>query len=359
MFLETYRSRIETGGLTPDPGQEAAARALDRLYGDVTRPPERFLLWKKKAPVRGVYLWGGVGRGKSMLMDMFFDSLPEGTAKRRVHFHDFMIETHAFLHRARQENTGKAEAAILQCARHIADGARVLCFDEFHVTDIADAMILGRLFTALFAHGVAVAATSNWPPDRLYDGGLQRDLFLPFIALLKERTEVVEVAGGPDYRMQCLRDGGVYFTPLGPESRRRADDAFSHLTGGAPPYSEILTVKGRRIEVPCVARGAARLSFSALCERPLGAEDYLAVARSYHTLFLEGVPVLRYDRRNEAKRLMTLIDALYDNRTVLVVTADALPERLYQGHDHSFEFQRTVSRLIEMQGRDYIAAASR
>lgn len=305
---------------------------------------------KKRLPVRGLYIWGGVGRGKTMLMDEFFQSLPEGIAKRRVHYHEFMIAFHDDFHKARQKGAG--DKALLKFAEKTAKAARVLCFDEFHVTDIADAMILGRLFAALFEEGVVCVMTSNWPPDKLYQGGLQRDRFLPFIALLKERMDVVELDGGVDYRLQCLTDTGVYFWPL--SRRARAEDVFAQLTGGAQPVQEELSVKGRVIHVDATAKGVARFTFAQLCERPMGAEDYIAVAHAYHTVFLEGVPKLGYDRRNEARRLMTLVDAFYDNGTKLVVTADAPPDQLYRGHDHEFEFQRTVSRLIEMQGADYL-----
>lgn len=308
---------------------------------------------KKRAAVRGLYIWGGVGRGKTMLMDEFFQSLPEGIAKRRVHYHEFMIGVHDEMHKARQKGAG--DKALLRFAEKTAKAARVLCFDEFHVTDIADAMILGRLFTALFDAGAVCVMTSNWPPDKLYQGGLQRDRFLPFIALLKERMDVVELDGEVDYRLQCLTDTGVYFWPLA--QRGKADDVFTRLTGGAHPVPEELSVKGRTIHVAAAARGVARFTFQQLCERPMGAEDYLAIAHAYHTVFLEGIPKLGYDRRNEAKRLMTLVDTFYDRRVKLVITADAPPDQLYRGHDHEFEFQRTVSRLIEMQGAEYLKNA--
>ncbi len=350
---ELYRAQLESGAIQADEAQERAVQALQRVYDDLTQArPSGLFRRRSKQQVQGLYLWGGVGRGKSMLMDMFYDALPDGISKRRVHFHEFMIGVHEFLHEARQgKQSGKA---IQNCARKIADEARVLCFDEFHVTDIADAMILGRLFTALFKHGTVVVATSNWPPDSLYQDGLQRALFLPFIALLKEQLAVFEMTGETDYRLQCLTDAGVYFSPLGSAARRQANELFARLTDNAPPYEENLTVKGRSIAVPAVAKGVARFAFAALCERPLGAEDYLAIAKNYHTVFVEDVPRLKYDRRNEAKRLMTLVDVFYENGAKLVVTADAPPEKLYQGHDHGFEFQRTVSRLIEMQGTAYL-----
>lgn len=349
--LEAYKRKITGNDLQPDASQQAAMQELQRLYDELVAPAKGFLR-KKKTP-KGVYLWGGVGRGKSMLMDLFFEKLPKTIKKRRVHFHQFMIETHDFLHKARQEK--EADAAILRFADKVSSENDVLCFDEFHVTDIADAMILGRLFTAIFKNGTVMVATSNWPPEKLYEGGLQRDLFLPFIELVKQKLVIVEMNGGIDYRLQSLRDSGVYFSPLGPAAQRQADEAFAHLTDGATVYDEMLTVKGRAVHVERTAKGVARFSFAQLCERPLGAEDYLTIARQYHTVFLEGVPRLKYDRRNEAKRLMTLIDALYETKTKLVMTADAPPDKIYQGHDHGFEFERTVSRLIEMQGADYIA----
>lgn len=287
-----------------------------------------------------------------MLMDMFHESLPEDFPKRRVHFHAFMIEVHDYLHTARQK--GEGDTALLKFAARLGKAVRVLCFDEFHVVDVADAMILSRMFTALLEHGLAVVATSNWPPEKLYEGGLQRDRFLPFIALVKEDFDVVGLDGPVDYRMRLLEDTGVYRWPLGHHTENWADSMFHELSGGSPVHTDDLTVKGRVMQVERVARNVARFTFAQLCERPVGAEDYLAIAQKYHTVFLEGVPKLRYDRRNEAKRLMILIDAFYDSGTRLIVTADAPPEKLYYGTDHAFEFQRTISRLLEMQSRDWL-----
>lgn len=350
-----YDALIYERGFEPDPAQLAVLEALGCLIERITSHKKRFSFFGREASVQGLYIWGSVGRGKTMLMDLFFSALPPAVRKRRVHYHDFMIGVHDYLHRARQ--AGDDNGALLAYARELGAQVRVLCFDEFHVTDIADAMILGRLFTALFDQGLIVVATSNWPPDRLYDGGLQRDLFMPFIKLLKDRVEVVKLGDGVDYRLLTLKDSGVWFSPLGAAVQARADEVFGTLTGGAIPYEETLSVRGRSLAVRAVAKGVARFSFAQLCEQPLGAEDYLTIARTYHTVFLEGVPKLGYDRRNEAKRLMTLIDALYDRRTKLVVTADAAPDDLYRGHDHAFEFQRTVSRLTEMQSPDYLSAS--
>ncbi len=373
----TLGDMLTDKSIAVDAAQGRALAALQSLFDELTTPaalksPLPFMrggrqgggflsAFRSSGPrkpyPKGVYLYGGVGRGKSMLMDLFYEALPPSVAKARVHFHEFMIRVHDDLHRARQSGkTGNGpDRALLDFADRIAAETRVLCFDEFHVTDIADAMILGRLFTALFDKGLAVVATSNWPPARLYEGGLQRDRFLPFITLVQERMNVVEVDDGTDYRLRALSADGVYFWPLGEHTRQRMDSVFSHLTDGAPVRAEELHVKGRVIPVPAAAKGVARFSFAQLCEQALGAEDYLKVATIYHTVFLENIPKLTYDRRNEAKRLMILIDALYDNGIKLIVSADAPPDQLYRGSDHAFEFQRTVSRLTEMQSPDYLS----
>ena len=292
-----------------------------------------------------------------MLMDLFYESLPPEVSKRRDHFHAFMIHVHDYLHARRQDSVGGegVDQALPMLARRIADQARVLCFDEFHVTDVADAMLLGRLFEGLFDLGVVVVATSNWAPDRLYEGGLQRDRFLPFIALLQQRMEVVHLDSPVDYRTRFLMQDGSYFWPLGAETTRRMNTVFNHLTGDALPYEDEIEVKGRVIKVRAVKKGVARFDFAQLCEQPHGAEDYLEITKRYHTVFLEGVPTLAYDRRNEAKRLMILIDVLYEARTKLVMSADGPPDKLYRGHDHGFEFQRTISRLQEMQSGEYLS----
>lgn len=360
--IDLYQSRVDAGVIRDDPYQRGGVMALQRLYNDLLmeeKPGKFGALFRrsKKQFIRGVYLHGPVGRGKSMVMDLFYDSLPDGMAKRRVHFHKFMIGVHDYMHLARQE--GRSESALLKFAIQLARDVRVLCFDEFHVVDIADAMILSRLFTALLDSGVVVVATSNWPPERLYEGGLQRDRFMAFIELVQKRFEVAALDGPVDYRMRLLEENGVYHWPLGTKTHDWADAMFTELSGGAPVGAEELNVKGRVLPVLQAARGVARFTFSELCERPVGAEDYLAIAGAYHTVFLEGVPKLRYDRRNEAKRLMILVDALYESETRLVITADAPPEKLYFGHDHEFEFQRTVSRLLEMQGHEWLERTER
>jgi len=353
--IEAYSTRLSEGALKGDPAQEGAIHALERLYQDLAKePPRKKTFFFKQMPsvIQGVYLHGGVGRGKSMLMDLFYNALPEHISKRRVHFHEFMIGVHDYIH-SRRESDGIREgvdATLPLLALRIAERSHVLCFDEFHVTDVADAMILGRLFRCLFEQGVVVVATSNWPLDDLYKGGLQRERFLPFIALLKDKMQVVHLDSPQDYRLVAEKGQGAYFSPLGPETRQKLDEVFVRFTNGETPCAETLEVKGRGIPVPRAAAGVAWFSFADLCEKPHGAEDYLAIAARYHTVFLENVPTLGYDRRNEAKRLMILIDALYEAKTRLVISAEVPPDKLYRGHDHAFEFDRTISRLHEMMG---------
>jgi len=369
--LNLYNQKLKSGELHHDGAQVRAVQVLNHLYGFIRERVERqdfsskaleFLKAKvgmKTEPLRGVYMYGGVGRGKSMLMDLFYEALPVSVSRRRVHFHEFMIETHGYLHERRQEGEAAdgTDGALMAYAEHIAQESHVLCFDEFHVTDVADAMILGRLFTALFARGVIVVSTSNWVPDELYKGGLQRELFLPFIALLQERMQVVHLDSVVDYRMKFEGGSERYFTPANEKTQRKMDDLFTEMSGGAKVKSETLKVKGRVIEVSQVAKGVARFTFQQLCEQPYGAEDYLKIAQRYDTVFLENIRKMGYDRRNEAKRLMILIDALYESGTKLVISAATTPDKLYYGHDHAFEFDRTISRLVEMQSEAYNKAA--
>lgn len=366
--LKLYNEKIQAGVLHADPEQLRAAHALQRLHEDLTVKFDyrshswwQVLAQKFKTPAapRGIYMYGGVGRGKSMLMDIFYNSLPGNVPKRRVHFHAFMIEVHDYFHSRREADdySDGIDGLLPSLAALIAARSKVICFDEFHVTDVADAMILGRLFTALFEYGVVFVSTSNWEPDRLYEGGLQRDRFLPFIDLLKSKMEIIYLDSPTDYRAQFLKNEGSYFWPLGEKTKMRADEMFTRMTHNGQQSRSIIKVKGRNIVVNRAANGVARFTFSQLCENPHGAEDYLAIADNFHTIFLEGIPVMGYDRRNEAKRLMTLIDSLYEKGTKLVVTAESPPDELYIGDDHKFEFQRTVSRLMEMQSEEYLKKA--
>jgi cell division protein ZapE len=358
--LALFHARLTAGELAPDPLQARAADRLQQLWDELQdyHPQAsggflaRFGLAKPAPPPpKGLYIFGRVGRGKSMLMDAFFSTVP-GEKKRRVHFFAFMADIHARIH-ARRTEKGDPIAPV---AQDIANETTLLCFDEFHVVDIADAMILGRLFAALFAAGVVVVATSNRAPDKLYEGGLQRERFLPFIDLLKERLDVIELDGPRDYRLQRFKGRQVYFTPPDAKAKAALAQAFADLTDGASPECETLTVLGRELQVPRAAKNVAWFTFDELCVQPLGPNDYLALIGRYHTFILDGIPKLNFERRNEAKRFNIFIDTLYDAHGNLVCSAEAPPQELYTEGEGSFEFQRTVSRLIEMQSDDYIAA---
>ncbi|MEO1248531.1 MAG: cell division protein ZapE [Pseudomonadota bacterium] len=375
--LPAYRAKCEAGEIDPDPMQRLAAEKLQALHRRIAHyePQEpKKKGWRHRlgfggnkkdgeAPnvPTGLYLFGGAGRGKSMLMDLFFETATI-EKKRRVHFHEFMLEVHDRLHIWRKERSSEEARARGQniadpmpiLAKDLINQCWLLCFDEFHVVDVADAMILGRLFEALFDRGMVVVATSNWAPDDLYKDGLQRQRFLPFIDLLKQRMDILHLSGSQDYRLLGMAGEQVYFTPLNGASEQAMARAFAKMTEDAEPKPDELILKGRTLEVPRSARGVAWFSFEELCARPLGAADYLALATHYSAILLEGVPQLKPEHRNEAKRLIVLIDALYEHRTKLVVSAEVPADQLYlEGTGAGVEFDRTVSRLTEMQSADY------
>lgn len=365
--LFAYRALREDDAIHADPVQELAAEKFQSLHNALKgyQPSSGVKGWKARlglarraqTPPQGLYVYGGVGRGKSMLMDLFFEKT-DIAHKRRVHFHAFMLEVQEALHAWRKnQSKGSESDPIEPIADKIAKEAWLLCFDEFHVVDIADAMILGRLFEALFSRGVVVAATSNFALDELYKDGLNRELFLPFIALFKEKLDVLHLDSPTDYRLARLKNMKVYLSPLGPASSAALAKDFAELTQGAETVQETIAIKGRTIDVPRTAIGVAWFEFSALCERPLGAADYIEIASRYHTVILDNVPKLNEARRNEAKRFMLFIDELYEHKTNLIMAAEVPPHDLYREGRHAFEFERAVSRLMEMQSAEYLEAA--
>jgi cell division protein ZapE len=360
---QRFAELLAAGELTPDEDQARAVQVLDRLAARLEQPPKAGLWSRLKgkghgpAP-RGVYMWGGVGRGKSMLMDLAFAAM-RVERKRRVHFHEFMIEVHDRLRAERAKEEGDP---IPPVARAIAAEARLLAFDEMVINNSADAMILSRLFSRLLEEGVTVVTTSNRPPRDLYLGGLNRELFLPFIDLIERELDVVPLNGPTDYRLQRLGGFPTWHVPNGAQATRALSEAFFRLTDYPPedrehvPSEEIPLGGGRILHVPKALKGVAVFSFKRLCGEPRGAADYLAVARRYHSVIIVGIPKLGPEKRNEASRFVTLIDALYEHKVKLLAAADAEPAALYEAGDGAFEFERTVSRLIEMQSADYLAA---
>ena len=358
--VEAYAALVAAGELKPDPDQEKAAQALDRLAADLGRTKTGFLsrLFGRETPVPcGVYLWGGVGRGKSMLMDLAFEHI-DAEPKRRTHFHAFMIEVHERLRQARKDEEGDP---VIRVAEDIAEELRFLAFDEMMVTNPADAMIMSRLFTALIDNGVGIVTTSNRPPADLYKDGLNRQLFLPFIVLIEQRMKIVSLNGPTDYRLDRMQGLDTWLVPNGPEASDKLSEAFFRMTDhpvedrAKVPAEELEVGGGRTLHVPKSLKGVAVFSFKRLCGQPRGAADYLAVARRFHTVIVVGIPVMSREMRNEAARFVTLIDALYEHKVKLLAAADAEPADLYPSGDGNFEFQRTISRLEEMQSADYLA----
>lgn len=353
-LIETYERRASEGSLTSDAAQRAVLLPLQmlRIALEESRPRGLAGLFARPSPMpKGVYLWGGVGRGKSMLMDLFFGET-QIREKRRVHFHAFMQEIQTALHVARKSG---AEDAIRPVAEAVAADLRLLCFDEMQITDIADAMIVGRLFQILLEKGVSVVTTSNRRPDQLYENGLNRALFLPFIRLLEDRLTILSLDSDRDYRLHLLEGAQVYFSPVDRAASAAIDTIWNDLTGSAQAHPLRLHVKGREVVLPKVHAGVARASFWDLCGNPLGPADYLAVAAAVRVLILEGVPRLSSENYNEAKRFVTLIDTLYEARVRFICSAADEPERLYIEGEGSFEFSRTASRLREMQSARWAA----
>ncbi|HWV13093.1 MAG TPA: cell division protein ZapE [Sphingobium sp.] len=360
--IDRYHALVAAGELRPDPDQQAAAAQLNALQQELeAAPPRGSTLWKllRKAPEppRGLYMWGGVGRGKSMLMDLFFDTV-QVKRKKRAHFHEFMLDVHARLAEVRKAEKGDPIPPVVDS---LAEEARLLCFDEMVVNNMADAAIMSRLFTGLLDRRVTVVTTSNRAPDELYKDGLNRQLFLPFIDLIKERLDVLTLDGPTDYRLDRLGDAQLWHSPNGAEATKALSDAFFRLTDypvenrAKVPAEDIGVQGGRTLHVPKSLKGVAVFSFKRLCAEARGAPDYLAIARRFHTVIIVGIPVLGPENRNEAARFVTLIDALYEYKVKLLASADAEPAQLYPSGDGAFEFERTVSRLMEMQSDDYLA----
>jgi cell division protein ZapE len=360
--LARYNALVAAGELRADAEQAAAAERLDRLAQELEAVPKKgSILWRALGrapePPRGVYMWGGVGRGKSMLMDLLFDTV-DIRRKRRVHFHEFMLEVHQRLNVERQKNTADPVVAV---ADALADDIRLLAFDEMVVNNPADAMILSRLFTEMMGHGLTVVATSNRAPGELYKDGLNRQLFLPFIALIEARMDVLTLNGPVDYRLDRLGSMDTWLVPNGAQATAQLSAAFFRLTdypvedAARVPACDLSVQGGREIHVPKCLKGVAVFSFKKLCGEARGSPDYLAIAHRFHTVILVGIPRLGPENRNEAARFVTLVDALYENRVKLLAAADAAPDDLYIAGDGAFEFERTASRLHEMASDEYLA----
>ena len=365
---DRYLALVRDGSLERDAAQEAVVAELDRLVGDLSeyqlsrKSSALGWLFGRRRPAQqpqGIYVWGSVGRGKTMLMDLFYEVVPV-PGRRRVHFHAFMKDVHARVHTWRQQKkagTAKGEDPITPMADALSQAAWLLCFDEFAVTDIADAMILGRLFQALFERGVVVVATSNVEPARLYEGGLNRALFTPFIGMIEHRMKVMWLDSRTDFRLEKLAGAPVYHVPPGPEATAALRRAFKALTGHDKGKPRALNISGRELIIPETANNVAMVTFADLCDQPVGPGDFVTIAQEFHTVIMDGIPVMGVEMRNQARRLIWLIDALYDMHVKVIVSAEAEPQGLYTATDgrEVFEFERTASRLIEMRSTDYLA----
>jgi cell division protein ZapE len=356
-----YRERIARGEITEDPAQARAMAALDRLHRDLLKAARSrglkhtlaLLTGKKPKPIRGLYLWGGVGRGKTFMMDLFYNALPF-TEKRRQHFHRFMADVHERLKQHRD-----VEDPLERVAEEIAADTRVICFDEFVVSDIADAMILGNLFKGLFARGVVLAATSNIAPEHLYSGGLQRQRFLPTIHQLREHCEVLHVDGAIDYRLRALEQADVYQTPLGTEAELRLAHFFESIAPDEGDQGGELEVLGRRMPYRRAADGVIWFDFKQICDGPRSQDDYIELSRLYQTVLVSNVPKFDFTLENQARRFIALVDEFYDRRVKLILSAAAPVAEIYAGERLRFDIQRTQSRLQEMQSHEYLAEAHR
>ena len=361
--LFAYRDRVAAGDLNADPAQELLAEKLQSLHRALKGYElssghagwkERFGLTRRRAePLQGLYIFGDVGRGKSMLMDLFFDTAPV-ERKRRVHFHAFLQDVHARFNDFRKNNSEGGDP-VPSVVDSIAKEASLLCFDELQVVNIVDAMILGRLLEGLLAHDVVIVATSNRPPSDLYKDGLQRDKFLPFIDLISDRLDILQLGAARDYRLERMLGMQVYHQPLDGQARSDLDQYFADLTEGYTAAADNIEVQGRIVEIPVAAAGVGRTNFNTLCAKALGPADYLAIAERYHTLILDDIPRMGEALKSEARRFITLIDALYENKVNLICSADAPPQELYVLGEGAFEFERLVSRLMEMQSEEYLA----
>ena len=351
--LSTYKTYLKKNLIKFDPNQESAITVIDKFLLDEFSIKQKIYqkLLKRGKSKNGIYLYGEAGVGKTMLMDICFSSITI-KQKKRIHFQEFMIDVHNRLHKIRESKSIKDP--LVTVAEEVASEVKFLCFDEFQVTDIADASILKKLFTVLFEQGTIIFSTSNIKPSNLYLDGLHRDRFLPFIDYLENDCLVINIDSGKDYRKNRIIDGEIYYSPLDNSTEKAMDEMFNKITNGSPYEEKILFVKGRELKVERQALGCARFDFKELCMNPLGAEDYLAISNEFDVIFIENIPILPSEKRNEAKRFVSLIDALYDNRKKIFISAEGQPDEIYKKGDSQFEFKRCVSRLHEMRSKEYL-----